>query len=103
MSAGFSYAIACAVSWTLANVTIQTASRRFGAYTALVGALLGGTVLLALLAIAFAGAPSLPRGGAWLAILGAGVSAAVAYGGLFVAMGQGRLSVTIRRSSADGR
>lgn len=93
MGVALAFALGCAVSWTLANVTIQGASRRFGAPSALVFALIGGTLLLSVLALLADGVPRLPAGDEWMYLIGAGAAAIVAYGGLFVAMGHGQLAI----------
>lgn len=87
------FAFACAVSWTLANLSIRRASRRFGPLAAMAWALLAGIVLLMLLAVVLDGAPPYPTANDALILAGAGISALLAYGGLFVAMGLGPVSV----------
>ncbi len=87
------FAFGCAFSWTLANLSIRRASRRYGPLAAMAWALLGGIVLLGMLAVAMDGAPLLPTASESLILAGAGVSALLAYGGLFVAMGLGPVSV----------
>ena len=87
------FALGCAICWTLANVTIQIASRRVGPVAALMYALLGGTCLLAMLALILDGAPPIPTLRDWGLLAAAGTSAILAYGGLFVAMGLGQIAV----------
>lgn len=94
MTAGALLALGTAACWTLANFTIRGASRRFGSYPSLALALLLGTVLLAIFALATSGLPAIPGPRTGVALAGAGIAAVLGYGGLFVAMGEGRVSVS---------
>ena len=91
--AGSLLALASAVLWAAANVSIQGSARRFGSFGALLWTqLLGGTAV-ACAALVVEGMPgSLSAKGA-AALLVAGVAAVVAYSGLFEALRRGQVAV----------
>ncbi|MEZ6197803.1 MAG: EamA family transporter [Planctomycetota bacterium] len=87
-------ALGCAVSWLLANVTIRPVAREHGPFRALVLAQVPGLAVAALAAFLLEGAPTAPADARSLgALAAAGVSALVAYSGLFSALDRGRLAV----------
>jgi drug/metabolite transporter (DMT)-like permease len=83
-----------ALSWACANVAIQGASRRVGSWSALVWAQVVGGVIALAVGLVLEGVPSvdaLRSGG--LFVVGAGVAAAVAYGGLFESLRRGQVAI----------
>jgi drug/metabolite transporter (DMT)-like permease len=89
---GTALGLGSAVSWACANVSIKPSSQRFGSWSALVWTQLIGGLLVTLAALAFEGPPTDVMASA-TPLLIAGVSAGVAYGGLFAALGSGQLAV----------
>ncbi len=87
------YALLSAICWSLANVTIPGASRRFGARDATLLSIGLGAVLLAAVAWSFEGPLAGVDGRAALRLALAGVAALVAYAGLFSALERGRVAV----------
>ncbi len=91
---GTAWGLGSAISWACANAAIHAASRRVGSWSALVGAqVIGGTIAV-LVALAHDGLPSwsaIQDGAGYL--LGAGLAAALAYGGLFEALGRGQVAI----------
>lgn len=83
-----------AVLWTLANVTIQPASRRFGAVGALVWAQVLGCLMVLPFAFGFEGLPDF--GSTSIAsVVGGGAAALLAYTALFEALRMGQLALVI--------
>lgn len=93
MLTGALLALFCAIAWTAANITIKEASRRFGPFPALVWAQVFGALGCAAVALAAEGLPPAIGGEALLAVAVAGVSAFMAYAGLFGALAVGRLAI----------
>ncbi|MCA9321686.1 MAG: DMT family transporter [Planctomycetes bacterium] len=85
--------LASALLWSLANLAIQPASRRFGTFGALALAQALGVLLAVLAAWPLEGGPAWPDTVTWSWIFGAALAAVLAYGGLFDALRRGRLSV----------
>lgn len=87
------YALGCALSWSLANVTIGPASRRVGAFSALVGVTFCGACTIALAALLIEGTPGRLGGRGWLLLCGGVGASLLSQGGLFLAFERGKVSV----------
>jgi len=83
----------CALSWSFANVTIKTATRRFGTFAAVFASQIAGGLLVLLIAFTVEGLPGPVDGRTALMIGLAAVSACLAYGGLFAAFRRGQVAV----------
>lgn len=91
---GTAWGLGSAVSWACANASIQVASRRVGSWSALVWAQIIGGLIAALVACAAEGVPDLASLGAALPLIGgAGLAAALAYGGLFESLRRGQVAI----------
>jgi uncharacterized membrane protein len=82
-----------ALSWSCANVTIKTSTRRFGTFAALFASQIAGGLLVLPVAFAVEGRPGCIDGRTALMIGLAAVSACLAYGGLFAAFRRGPVAV----------
>ncbi len=91
--AGVLLGLASALFWSLANVTIQKASRRFGTFGSLFYAQVIGVVLAAALGLMRHGIPDLGSVRLWVWTGIAALAACVAYGGLFESLKHGRLAL----------
>ncbi|HHH31890.1 MAG TPA: DMT family transporter [Polyangiaceae bacterium] len=90
---GTALALTSALSWSAANLAIQGAARRFGTWGALIWAqLIGGVIAIAASSIVH-GLPTTFDGPTLLAVLAAGVSASLAYAGLFQSLRLGQVAV----------
>jgi drug/metabolite transporter (DMT)-like permease len=90
---GTALALASALSWSAANLAIQSASRRFGTWGALVWAQVVGGVITVVAAAVIHGLPTAIDRPTLLAIVGAGLSASLAYAGLFQSLRLGQVAV----------
>jgi drug/metabolite transporter (DMT)-like permease len=90
---GNALALASALSWSAANIAIQSASRRFGSWGALVWAQIIGGLLTVVAAAIVHGWPPALDGATALAIAGAGLCAGLAYSGLFESLRLGQVAV----------
>ena len=86
-------ALTSALSWSAANLAIQSASRRFGTWGALVWAQVVGGLIAIVAASVVHGVPASVERSTLLAIVGAGVSAGLAYAGLFQSLRLGQVAV----------
>lgn len=90
---GTTLALGSAASWSAANIAIQSASRRFGSWGALVWAQVVGVIITVVAALVVHGPPPVPDAATALAIAGAGLFAALAYSGLFESLRLGQVAV----------
>ena len=94
MIVGILFGLGASASWAIANVVIQRSSRQLGAVRAALWAqVTGGIGAAAIALLEHAPEPWTARTAAWAAA--GGVSALVAYAGLFTATEGGRLSIVI--------
>lgn len=91
MLKGTLLALTSAVTWALANVAIQGATRRIGSWPALVWAQLIGALLAALAALIIDGVPR--TAGGYAAVALAAVAGLAAYAGLFESLRRGQVAV----------
>ena len=87
------YAFGAALAWSWANVAIQATGRRVGPRVALFWSALLGLPFLAAVALVLDGTPTAPNDATLWYTLGGGLAALCAYGGLFVALEGGRVTV----------
>lgn len=91
---GTAWGLGSAISWACANASIQVASRRVGSWSALVWAQIIGGALAMVVAVLIEGLPSAASLMAGLGfVVGAGVAASVAYGGLFESLRRGQVAI----------
>lgn len=93
MVLGTALALASALSWSAANLAIQGASRRFGTWGALIWAQVVGGVIVVVAAGLVHGLPPAIDRPTLLAVVGAGLSASLAYAGLFQSLHLGQVAV----------
>jgi drug/metabolite transporter (DMT)-like permease len=86
-------ALGSAISWSLANLAIQSSARRLGSWAALVWAQVLGACAAALVALAWMGPPPAIGSRTALAVGIAGAAALIAYAGLFESLRSGQVSV----------
>jgi uncharacterized membrane protein len=86
-------ALAGAVCWSFANMSIQSVARRLGSWSALVWIQLIGTATVVVAAYVFEGAPKVPDTATLTLIVVAGLSALLAYVGLFESLRRGQVAV----------
>lgn len=93
MLGGVALGLSSALSWSIANVSIQVSARRFGTFGALLWAQITGALLVLPVALLVHGVPDAPGLRELTALVVAGVAACVAYGGLFVSLERGQVAV----------
>jgi drug/metabolite transporter (DMT)-like permease len=97
---GVLWGLGCALSWSIANLSIGKAARRFGEVGALAQSQILGALAMIPAALWLEGLPHAPTQRGVLALLAASFAALIAYVGLFTALGKGRISIVIPVMSA---